>query len=315
MQAQMGAVPAVEKSLGLLIGSGHPDETLVLEALIEGGLRCRFLQSAYRCANLWVESHPDDWRARYWNGRVQETMQNEVAAVTSYMDVVAKAPFFMEGHLRLADQWLRQGRYQEALKQFEIVLKTQPRDVEALLGVARCQHVLPGAAGQAKATLNRLLEIYPEDVPALVLRGQIELEDDQAAAALPFLKKATQLAPGDRSANKHLAAAYRRLGDVVQAKRCEERGRQLEKAHRRLQGLVKQANMAGDTADLRAEAGHILLQLNEPADAVPWLISALVVDPNLPQARQDLAACSAHLGDQRLQSQLEQFLARGPATP
>lgn len=309
LEAQTGAIPSVESGLTLLLGNGHPDEPLIFEALIRGCLESRFLSKAGRWGTIWVQRHPDDWQAHWWNGQAQDSLDNAALALQNFKMVVSSAPYFAEGHRAVGNVLFREGRLQEALSEFQQAVKQEPDHAGALLGLAQCQRDLPNMSENAVATLDHALALNPDDVGALLLRGQLELDADRPQAALPYFRKAGDLAPGDRSAAHSLSTVYSRLHDLPAADRYEKRYRELEALYRRLGHVLTETRTDDRNADLRAEAGNIYLQLDQPADALHWLVSALLIDRDNTQGRKGLEQCLRSLGDPKLVEQAKTLLA------
>lgn len=318
LEAQTGAIPSVGSGLALILGNGHPDEPLIFEALIRGCLESRFLSKAGRWGTIWVKRHPEDWHAHWWNGQAQDSLDNTALALRNYKTVVSTAPYFADAHLALGNVLFHEGRLQDALSEFQEAVQQKPDHAGALLGLAQCQRDLPSMSQDATATLDHLLALYPEHVAALLLRGQLELDADRAQVALPYFLKAGELAPGDRSVAHSLSTVYSRLHDLAAADRYEKRYRELEGLYRRLGRVLTETRTDDRNADLRAEAGNIYLQLDQPADALHWLISALLINRDNVQARQGLEKCLRSLGDPQLVAQARMLLttpASSTATP
>lgn len=84
-------------------------------------------------------------------------------------------------------------------------------DLDYLL--AECTLKLdPAQTGEAITELNRAIQLNSRSVPALTLRGKLEMEDGKTEAAMHDLEAAHALDPALRSATYNLARAYFAVG-------------------------------------------------------------------------------------------------------
>src|SRR2546430_5195664 len=87
----------------------------------------------------WLERYPDDWYGRFWYGRALEQGLRYDLAAEAYQAVLARKPDHLESRLHCGQVLLWRGRYPEALPHFEVVVRRQPANEAALLGLAQCQ--------------------------------------------------------------------------------------------------------------------------------------------------------------------------------
>src|SRR5262249_48223129 len=143
-----------------------------------------------------------------------------------YEQVLEHDPGHADAHLRLAELLAFRGRFREARSHYEHALAANPGNPTNLLGLARCRRSL-GDGDAARATLDRLLAAHADDPGGVLLRGQLELDGDKLDEALPWLRRARQLAPHDPAANEALAAVLRVLKRPDEAQVYEDRARQI----------------------------------------------------------------------------------------
>jgi tetratricopeptide (TPR) repeat protein len=151
--------------------------------------------------------------------------------------------------------------------------------------------------------LEKALQIYPNYAPALTLRGALSLDKDDLAAAVNDFQKAIHADDAYAMAYGAMAAALNRLNKVDDALRAAERASSLSpnswqpyfemaksyvaKAdyQRALQQLAHaQGQMSEEYAPLHLLRAHVLLALNNYADAAAELKSFLRIAPNDPKA-------------------------------
>lgn len=299
LRAQAGLVRSVEKPLRQSLQARPEDAPLILEALVRGTLSANFLDQAYRWGRLWTERCPDDARAHFWNGRILEAAVRYDLAADAYQQALALKPDFVDAQLSRAEVLRLRRRFTEAQPHYEDYLAARPQEVRALVGLARCQRSL-GRLAEARTTLERLTDPQAESADSLTLRGQLELDADRPEAALDWLAQALKLAPLDLDAHQAMANALRRLKRDAEAEIHERKKAEIERDLQRLEDVLKAVPAASTDVELRYEAGMLLLRLGHEQQAMPWLVSALLVDRNHKQARQLLGECLRRLGDSRL---------------
>jgi predicted Zn-dependent protease len=290
LQAETGRVKEVESRLRSILTEGHRDAALIVEALVTGWLQGQFMAEAYTLTTDWLQQHPDDWYTRYLQGGVLESGMRYDLAIADYERVVADRPDFPPAHSRLAEVLLVKGRPAEALPHFQVYLEREPADAAAWYGLARCERQA-GSAARSRAALERLLAIEPDHAGGLLLRGQLELDNNQPEQALTWFRRAESLTPLDRGVCINVATALRQLGRPNEAAPYEQRRDRILKDLHRLDALVKQSLAEPKNAAPRGEAGKILLGLDQERKALPWLASALLLDPGNAAARDALGEC------------------------
>jgi tetratricopeptide (TPR) repeat protein len=297
-EAQSGMVAPVEEVLQRYLGAGI-EERLVLEALARGCLQSNLTERAYSYTRRWVDRYPDDWYGRFWHGRALEQGLRYDLAAEAYRAVLERNPEYVEANLHCGQVLLWPGRYPEALLYFEAVVRRQPANEAALLGLAQCQRSVRPPE-EARATLGRLLALPGEHPAGWLLLGQLELDADRPAEALPWLERAVRQTPLDRDANQALATALRWLDRPAEAEPYERRKQEVERDLHRMDELIKASLAKPRDASLRYEAGTTLVRLGQDGEAVRWFVSALVLDPRNQATRQALAGCIDRLGDPQL---------------
>ncbi len=307
-RTQSGHVRAVEEVPAASVGAAN--DRFVREALVAGFLHGHFLDRAYRVTDKWATERPDDWLAHLWHGRVLEHGLQFELAVTAYTKALQLQPRSREAARQLGEVLHRLGRYPEAVPHFETVLRANPADAAARVGLARSQRSVVSPA-VAVETLRPLTDA-PNPAPAVcLLAGQLALDEDRAEEAVNWLRRAVGAAPHDRDANETLARALRRLGRDAEAAPFEQKAEAINRDYKRMEAITKAVAETPGDAELRYEAGVILARLGQDAGAARWLVSALAVNPAHQPTRDALAACAERLGD----AQLAEYARRLRAAP
>jgi len=299
IKAQNVYLPETTKQLQELLKEGHQDDTFIFEALIIGCLETNNFFQANRWVTIWIEQHPDDWLARYWRGMILESAGEYELAVNEYQQALEMNPLGAGLHLRLAEMLARPNPTEEAMQHYEAALAADSNNTAALLGLARCQHSL-GTKQATRATLDRLIELDPQNVPAYCLYGQVEQEEDQQEKALEWLQKAHALDPNHLVTNKNLSLVFNRLNRFEEAKEAERRSQELEKQLARLEEINRELLERPQDVGLRSEAGKILYTRGEYDKAFRWLVSAYLIDPQDKPTKEAMKKCLERMGNGEL---------------
>jgi GWxTD domain-containing protein len=97
-----------------------------------------------------------------------------------------------EKHFREATHYLAAGRYDEAVRRYQVALDYEPYFQEARRGKARAQ-ILGGRPAEGEKTAREALERDPGDVDALTLLGFALLRDGKPAEAAKHYRKALEV--------------------------------------------------------------------------------------------------------------------------
>jgi tetratricopeptide (TPR) repeat protein len=291
IEAQTGAVQAVEPKLIAYLAESHPDELLIYEALVKGYWQHSFFVEGYHWATKWIQRFPKDWNAYYFRALVLERGQKFREAVEDFTRVLELNPNHFDARLHLADMLVHVKRLPEALEQYKACAQQHPDSAYAGVGIGRCLMLL-GRDAEARSAFESLLTKPGADrdknlADGFRMYGQLEAQQDRPEAALPLLKKAVALAPTNSQANRHLAAVLRTLGQDAEAQRCEDKAQITDRTYIRLDQIVTELGQIGPlvsdpakkrAVELRYEAGMSLLRIGHDEDGVGWLVSASQID-------------------------------------
>ena len=309
IQAQTLVVPQVEEKLKELLKEGHQDDRLILEALVIGSLQGNFFKKAYQWTTIWVEQHPDDWEGRFYYASVLQAGLRYDVAAREYEKALELNPYFPDIHLQLAQVYLMDRRAQDALPHFQEYLNHDPTDDMALLGLAQCLRS-EGKPEEARAVLQKLFVVHPQEVGGFLLEAQLDLEEDNYKGAQEWLRKVLRVDPDDRLSNLNMAMALRHEAAVLrgenrqeeadlkqkQAKEFEDRNQRVTQAYMRVEDINKELLEKPDDVILRTEAGTLLMKVGQNREACHWLISALLLNPQHQPAKDSLKQCLDKLG-------------------
>ncbi len=182
------------------------------------------------------------------------------------------------------------GNLDEARRFYEQVLGEKPKSVEAIVGLARLDH-LSGRDSEAEKGFARALELAPENPQVLDSAGQFYAEREDWSRATQLFQKAVELSPDDENIRYHLAVALVNNGQVEAA-------------------LAHFSKIVGEAA-AHYNVAVLLQQKGKTQEAERHLLAALAKDPRLTQAqkwleeirrRRDAATLTAGAGKTEAQA-------------
>ena len=236
---------------------------------------------------------------------VYDQLDQIPAAIEDYRAAVERLPASREAHLKLAELLFRQGAVSEADSHYRACLAADAGDVEALIGAARCAQS-QGNLTEARRCVEGALALHPDPkqrADALTERGRLLLAEGKPGEAIESLTEAVQLAPAEIPIHRVLAAALTRAGQAERAKFHYDRALEIEAKYNRVGEIQRALIEKPNDAQLRCEAGRILIEQGLTAKGVGWLRTALESDPNHRQTHELLAECYATAGNPSLAAQ------------
>ncbi|HUA62606.1 MAG TPA: tetratricopeptide repeat protein [Verrucomicrobiae bacterium] len=135
--------------------------------------------------------------------KLSEAGQYERAAA-ELETAVRISPDFADARTNLGAQYLRLGRYADALDQLQRATEVQP-SLPALTDLA-CAQLLLGRPADAAATARRVLRLDADNPPAQYFLGMALAESGSTAEAIPHLEKAAETMPSVRMDLERLRA-------------------------------------------------------------------------------------------------------------
>jgi tetratricopeptide (TPR) repeat protein len=261
---------------------------VILEVLIQYDLDTSRLWQALQELTHYLRSRPDDLQALLGRGFVWERFLSFRDALEDYRTAVAAHPDNEQARRHLAETLLIVGTPAEALIHYRWLEQRFPDRPEARLGLARCRRRL-GQAEEARKLLDSLLAETPDHGEALWERGQLALDEGDAAQAEPWLRQAARLLPYDRRVHYALYRCLLELNRRAEAETVNARVAQLDADVRELDQVRLDVMKRPDDAALRCQGGLLFLRNGERWEGIRWLKLALRLDPNCQEALAALA--------------------------
>ncbi len=173
-----------------------------------------------------------------------------------------------------------------ARESYDFVLQEDKHAVEAIVGLARLDH-LAGRTDEAERGFLKALELEPDSAMALASAGQFYASHKQWEPAIKMMQAATAADPEDTKFEYHLAVILARSGDIAGAR-------------------THFGNVLGD-AEAHYNIGFILKESGDLAAAEQEFLQALVKKPELENAKVLL--------DEIRQARQEKLVLTGAAFP
>jgi len=226
-----------------------------------------------------VELLPSQSRPRYLLGVAEERGGDIAAAAESFEGAYRLAPDNLEPILHLANLYLRLNRPADAEAKFHSILRVQPNNTGALLGVAQCldQEKKP----QAADAYRNYLAVQPGDSKARARLVHLLVEQQQYDVALEELDHA------DAGQAPSLDSLRLRADIAVAQKKWDES----------ITALNKAVTMAPQDAGLRGGLGRIYMQKRDYPSALKELKMALQLDKENLAYWKDLSTAFYLSGD------------------
>ncbi len=147
-------------------------------------------------------------------------------AIAQFQKVLNLKPDFAEAHNALGDCFFQSGRMDDAIAQYQQALKIKPDFAEAHNNLGYC-FVLTGRMKEAIIQFQKALEIKPDFAEACYNLGYCLLQTGQVDDAIVQFQKAIELNPRFAQAYKSLGNAFQQKGMAAQAAAAYQKAAQL----------------------------------------------------------------------------------------
>lgn len=249
--------------------------------------------------------------------------------------LVTQSPASVPLHFQLAQEYGRSGSLDASAKQYLDVLRMQPDNRAALIGLAKTLLQVKRSS-EAVFYLQRYILIAPEDAEGYFLLGRAWEELGQEKSAVAMLAQAAHLSPRDSKVLVRFGMALGQLGnfsaalpELESAERLDPDNVPVHSARARILSSIGQKEQAAQESALaqsltarqhaREQAsfyiaeGNALLQRQDFERAENRFRQALDLDPQSAQARSNLGLVLALLHHpEEGRRELEQAIALAP---
>lgn len=291
---QRGRFEGPGVSFNRLLAPNTSDETAyeIYEAIAKGYLYAYRFNDALHCLNFWIDWQPGSVEPRLMRAGIWDQLRSWEQANNEYREVLAIDPSNRKARLALAGNLLlKLNRAADAEQEFKRGLKHNPDDVNALLGLASCARQL-GEPQRAEEFLRGVLErqLSTEQLASARLElGQLLLDGGKLDEAHSLLRKVIEDDPLNSTAHYSMGVVHARRGQSERAADCFERSRELQQQFTRLTDITTELVSQPDNAELRWEAGSILMNQGMYREGAAWMSTALMYDPGHRKTHESLA--------------------------
>jgi Flp pilus assembly protein TadD len=234
-----------------------------------------------------------------------------------YREVLKVAPDHVQANLELGSALTKNNQIGEAETYFQHVVELTPENSAAHLGLAEC------ARRQGDSTIGRrhaeealrLAGTSSQRAAALAELGQAFLDERQSEGAVNCLREAVRLAPAEGSIRHTLASALSLAGKTDEARAEREQAVQIRDDYNRLTEITNQLLTSPHDAELRTQAGLILIRHGMADEGARWLLTAIDCDSQHRGAHQALAEYFAGKGEIQLAARHRLLAARAATRP
>ncbi len=290
---QLGRIEDADKGINRLLKKNVPDEVAyeVYEAMAKGYLFAFRFTDALNCLDFWTQWCQDATDPLIWRAGIWEQTERWEKANTEYRAVLKIDPGNLEARLALGRNLLRQLNQPEAAsREFQICLKASPDDFNGNLGLAASERQLANtesAEKRMRALLRR--DLTKGQLASVRMElGQILLDRRELPEAIDLLEKVVEAEPLNSNAWYSLGSAYAGSGNREKATACMEKSKDIGEKFNRMTTITTELITHPEKADLRWEAGKILMDQGMYTEGAAWMSTALIYDPGHKQTHETL---------------------------
>jgi adenylate cyclase len=213
-------------------GTNHPD---ALDYILRG----RAITAKPRTRDNWAEMislfehalaldprsvDAQSWLANALTSRALDQMADSAAADMARAEglagqALAASPHSLLGHYAKAQVLRAQGRYKEAIPEYETAIAINRNWVGAIAHLGQCK-LFTGSIEETIPLVEKAIRVSPRDgqIPAWYWRiGVVHLVQSRLDAAIHWFEKARRANPGRPAPHAWLASAYALKGDLDHA--------------------------------------------------------------------------------------------------
>ena len=257
-----------------------PDEYQADLALIAAHLRQRQADKALDAVERLEKKQPNNPVTHHLRGLALLLKKDYAKARASFERALALRPTYMPAVGALARLDMRERKPDAAKKRFEAVLKKEPQNERALLGLA----VLMRTSGAAPVEIEKLLKqsvaANPSSTAARIALVNFYLRARDHKSAVAAAQEANAALPNEPRIVGALGAAQLAAGEKLQA----------------IGTLTRLAEMQPKSHEPRLLLASAHMQAEQPDEAIKALRSALQLRPDLMSAHRDIAAIYVKTG-------------------
>ena len=310
---QTGQTKWAETLLKEAVLEDTPDEVAeeIYEALAMGYLMAYQLREGERCLDYWIRWRPEAIPPRLLMATILKRQACSQDAMRAYEEILAIVPEHRPAHMEYAKLLLQGNRIQDAFAHFKYCAEVDPIDPQARLGLAECYNRM-GQTQESRAALEFALKNTDDEAlraVALVELARLAIKDQNYEEAVENLRESVKIEPLDTTAHYTLGSALAKLNRMEEARDEFDRSKQLRAKFDRIGQINDVLLNEPANADLRYEAGTILMELGLDRQGISRLRTVFLYDPRHRKTHEALAAYYEKEGNAEMAASHRQALA------
>lgn len=271
----------------------HPEAVQIWRTLAVVTFKQNLNDQAFDAVTHWLLLKPNSAEALEYRGMIKARKQDYADAEKDFRQAMALSPRRQSGRFLLAKVLLlTKGDTKEIASHLDTLLRDNPNSTEYLLVRAQCQ-MLDGKFAEGDATLEKLLELDPDNAPAMQLRGELQFQAGNFTLAESWTQEAIDHGMFSDKVFMLLADSLARQKDpkkVQQAQKYYAKAEALKANSERIKQLMEVELAKSNFApEKMVELGKILIGGGSPEVGESWLHEAIKKDPANKAAHQALA--------------------------
>lgn len=196
----------------------HPTDLNGYLNLITLCVNHRNNELAIKVATRGLKQLPNSYELYSSRAAVLDMEGRQPEAIADYRTAIRLQPKRPDDYFSLALIQYHQGDYAAASRTLNTAIQADIADSDIHYLLAECIHAQHGSAASALQEVTEALRLDPSSAPALTLRGQLELQQDDTQFAIRDLERARTLAPQSNEVAYNLARAYQKAGRRQEAR-------------------------------------------------------------------------------------------------
>lgn len=278
-----------EQAMRLWVTARHPEDRVILEALSRAAIDSFAMAEAHGFLSTWIDRAPNDWLPLVWRADILARFRLLDRARSDYEQALKCRPGAPGAEAGLGKALLLDGQDTAlAETQLRAGLKADPNNTDCRAALAEVFE-RTGRMEEAFREAQQVLATQPNQTEALRLLARLDLDAGRNTEALVRLELADRMAPGDVATVSALAQALARAGKTEKAQQQEKRVTELRTDSKALEQLTQEILDKSANADVRFRIGTTMARMGRTTEAQGWYSSALRLDPNHAGARKALS--------------------------
>jgi tetratricopeptide (TPR) repeat protein len=277
----------------------HPDVKYIAQVLAHHDYAKFRLLDADRASEIWTQKAPRSATAWAFRGDVCDRTRKRAEAIAAYRMAVELDPANVDYALALARNLLNaKAPPDDVAVILEKLQIDHPDRLDVLLQLAYCR-TEQARPEDALPLVERVIAKQSDSIPALHLKGRIELALGRPERAVTALRRAAELGPYHTDVLFTLLQTLNQTGPADEAAAIKARWTKSSADLEKLGTTTREITSNPDNPELRKTAGEICLRNGLEKEGVQWLTSALRLDPSHKSSHGILADYYEKIGDRQ----------------